>query len=72
MRPPVVAIYNNGFKKATPMIYDGVNWVRAAPYVYNGEWQPAGAAGTLMIKFIDSNGNEIHTSDGLLLLVRED
>lgn len=72
MKPPIVALYNNGFKKAIPMVYNGMDWVRATPYIYDAGWQPAGSAGTLMVKFVDSNGNELYTSNGELFLVRED
>ena len=47
--------------------------MRAIPKEYlNNNWQTLGAAGTLMIKFITSDGQEFYTSNGELFLVRDD
>ena len=55
------AIYtNNDWEWSLPYIYNGTTWERVVPYVYNGtSWEKIGGAGTLMVYFIDSNGDYI-------------
>ena len=70
----VNALYtNNDWDLVVPYIYTNNQWVRAQPKGYtNNEWLTLGAAGTLMVKFITSDGQEFYTNDGKLFLVRED
>ena len=73
MQSPVVAVYYNGFKKAYPYVYDGVQWRQAVPMAYvNNNWTPIGAMGTLMIELKESTGQLFQTYDGHTMLVRQD
>ena len=66
------AIYTtDNWTWSLPYIYNGTSWVHGTPYVYNGtSWEKIGSAGTLMVYFIDSNGNYFIDSNGDYVLVR--
>lgn len=67
-----ISLYNsNDWKWLLPKIYTNLEWKEAKPFIYtNGQWKIVGNAGTNMIKFITSDGQEFITSDGKYFLVR--
>lgn len=74
-RASVVGVYNETsdlWLEGIPNVYNSNTWKSCHPYIYtDGEWRPAGAAGTLMVPFITSDGNYFYTSDGKMFLVRQ-
>jgi len=70
LQNPVVGIYRNStsdHEEYVANIYSNSEWIIARPYIYiNDAWQPVGQAGTLMLPFITSTGDEFHTSNGEL------
>lgn len=70
----VNALYcDNDWDLVVPYIYTNNQWVPVTATGYtNNSWRTFGDAGTLMVKFITSDGQEFYTSDGELFLVRED
>lgn len=75
MRQCVIGIWKDttdGFIEGIPMIYANNAWVRSLkPYVYDGStWQPVGHAGTLMIPFFTSTGDQFYDSNGKPFYVR--
>ena len=69
----VVGIYNGTkFVRAWCYVYDG-GWEKAIPYVYDGtNWVMIGGAGTMMIPYEVATDGAYNVSGGEPRLVRED
>lgn len=62
---------NNDWGLTTPNVYHSAQWCETVPWVYTGgQWKKLGAAGTLLIYWLDSNGDYMMDSDGNYILVR--
>lgn len=75
MKQCVIGIWANntdGFIEAVPRIYSNNTWTNSViPYVYDGSaWKAIGKAGTLMIPFITSQGEDFYDSTNKPFLVR--
>lgn len=72
MKRSVVGIYTNGeYVKAIPYIYDGEQWVSVKPSVYMDEWRGIGGAGTLFYNFLEHTGLNYNSTDNVLIREEE-
>lgn len=67
----VVITTANGDKFCLPYVYVNGTWMHAIPKVYtNSAWKTAGAAGQILVNWIDANGNLMTDSNGDPILLR--
>ena len=72
MKKGFISTYtDNDWGLTSPMIYYVGQWLVATPWVYTGgQWRKAGAAGTNMVYWLDSDRNYMVDSNGDYILIR--
>lgn len=73
MKRSVIGVYTNGeYVKAIPYIYNGEQWVSVKPSIYMDEWRGIGSAGTLFYNFLEHTGLNYNSTEEILIKEEEE